>query len=131
MTDPVTPSELVEQFISMRREKKKYEDEFAEAIKLKYELPMADIEQKVLTLLNDMGLDSIKGRSGTAYRQVNTSVTIADGREFRRHIIGGELWDLVDWRANKTAVNDLVEQGEPLPPGINRSTFVKVGFRTT
>ena len=56
-------------------------------------------------------------------------MTIADGREFRRHVIGGEQWDLADWRANKTAVNDLVEQGEPLPPGINRSAFYKVGIR--
>lgn len=129
MTDVITPAQLIDQYISMRREKKKYEDEFAAAIKVKYEVPMAEIETKVLVLLNEMGLDSIKGDTGTAYKKVNTSVTIADGPTFRRHVIGLEAWDMINWVANKTAVNDLIEAGEPLPPGLNRSTFVNVGFR--
>jgi hypothetical protein len=60
---------------------------------------------------------------------LKVSVTTADVREFRRHIIGGEHWDLVDWRPSKTAINDLVDAGEPLPPGINRSTFVTANVR--
>ena len=37
-----------------------------------------------------------------------------------------EEWDLADWRANKTVVNDRVEDGEPIPPGVNRSAFYNI-----
>ena len=57
------------------------------------------------------------------------SVTTADAREFRRHVIGTESWDLADWRPNKTIVNEMVEQGLDVPPGVNRATFLTVGIR--
>jgi hypothetical protein len=118
-----TPAELVESYITMRNEKKRIEDEFKQGE------PMQKLEAQCLQLLNSMGVDSISGQSGTVYRKVNTSVTIADPSAFRRHVIGLEAWNLIDWRANKTAVNDLIDNGEPLPPGLNRTTFFDVGFR--
>jgi hypothetical protein len=54
------------------------------------------------------------------------SVTTADGAEFRRHVIGLEAWDLIDFRPNKTAVNDLVDNGDGVPPGLNYTTIYKV-----
>ena len=90
---------------------------------------MDSLEKALLNVLNSLGVDSIKSQRGTVYKKLTTSVTVGDAREFRRHVIGSEEWDLIDWRANKTAVNDLVEQGGELPPGINRSAFYSVGVR--
>jgi hypothetical protein len=59
-------------------------------------------------------------------KKLFSSVTTADGAEFRRHVIGLEAWDLADWKPNKTAIEELVENGEPLPPGVNRSTTWKI-----
>lgn len=123
------PADLVEQFIKLRDEKTKFTKLCEEQEKLLYTDRMEAIKVTLLDLLNKLGVDSIAGHTGTAYKSMSTSVTVADAREFRRHVIGGEHWDLIDWRANKTAINELVDQGEPLPPGINRSSFWNINVR--
>ncbi len=125
----VRPADLVEEYISLRDLKVKAKEAFDVFCKQNYTTRMEEIEQTLLVSLQAMGVDSVSGASGTAYRKVSTSVTIADAREFQRHVIGGENWDLIDWRANKTAVNDLVDKGEAVPPGINRSAMYTIGIR--
>lgn len=127
--EAIKPAQMVEEYIALRDGKKKAEDVFEEWCKANFGTRMLELEGHLLATLNTLGLDSLASPSGTAYKLVTTSVTVADAREFRRHVIGLEDWDLIDWRANKTAINDKVEKGEDLPPGINRTTFVKVGIR--
>jgi len=124
-----TPAEMVEEYITLRDGKKVAADKFSEWEDTNFNSRMKDLEIKLLDTLNKLGSDSISSKSGTVYKKVTTSVTVADGREFQKHVIDHAQWELIDWRANKTAVNDLVESGEPLPPGINRSAFVSVGIR--
>jgi hypothetical protein len=123
------PADLVEEFIRLRDERQQVEKGFEEEVKKRYGDRMEVIKVTLLDLLNKLGVDSIAGRTGTAFKSMTTSVTVADAREFRRHVIGGEHWDLIDWRANKTAVNELVDSGEPVPPGINRSSFWNINVR--
>jgi hypothetical protein len=129
MNVAVKPAELVEEYIHLRDLKAKAKETFAEFCHVNYNERMDAIEGELLNLLNAMGVDSLAGKTGTAYKNISTSVTIADAREFRRHVIGTEGWDLIDWRANKTAVNELVEQGEPVPPGVNRTAIYTIGIR--
>lgn len=129
MNVTVKPSELVEEYINLRDAKSKAKETFDIFCKQHFNDRMEQIEQNLLSVLTAMGVDSLAGSSGTAYRKISTSVTIADSREFQRHVIGGENWDLIDWRANKTAVNDLVEAGEAVPPGVNRSATYTIGIR--
>jgi len=129
MNITVKPADLVEEFIRLRDEKKRAEDTYKVWLDENYNNRMNEIELTLLDQLNQLGVDSVASKAGTAYKKLSTSVTTADGREFRRHIIGGELWDLIEFRPSKTAVNDLVEKGEPVPPGLNRSTFYSIGIR--
>jgi hypothetical protein len=124
-----TPAELIEDYIALRDQRTNADDKFKEFRKLHFDAPMEAIEVQLLDILNSLGVDSLAGGTGTAYKKISVSVTTADAREFRRHVIGDEQWDLVDWRPNKTAVNDLVEKGEPVPPGVNRSAFYTIGVR--
>ena len=128
-TAPDTPATMIEEYISLRDQLKVANDTFAGFVEEHYGKRMKELELALLDTLNKMGVDSLASSNGTAYKKLSTSVTIADARDFRRHVIGAEEWDLLDWRANKTAVNDRVEQGDPLPPGLNRSTFYSVGIR--
>jgi hypothetical protein len=104
--------------------KKKYEEETK---------PMKDaldqLNSALLTQLNATGQDSAKTPAGTAYRKRFTSATIADKEMFRRHVIGSEEWDLIDWRANKTAVAKCVEENGDPPPGVNFTQGFDVGVR--
>ena len=125
----VKPADLMDEYIGLRDQKSAAKKRFAEFCRDNYDDRMDAIEGILLNTLNAMGVDSLASDSGTAFKKISTSVTIADGREFRRHIIGGEHWDMIDWRANATAINDLVERGEPLPPGINRNATYVVQIR--
>src|SRR3982751_774705 len=58
------------------------------------------LNQFLLKALKATGQDSAKTKAGTAYRKSFVSVTVADKEAFRRHVIGTEDWDLIDWRAN-------------------------------
>jgi len=126
---PAKPAELIEEYIALRDRRDEAESAFKDWVRTNALDRMEEIENQLLDVLNQMGVDSIAGKSGTAYKNLTTSVTTADPREFRRHVIGEENWDLADWRPNKTAVNELVARGEPLPPGINRTATFKVGIR--
>lgn len=125
----IKPAALVTEYIQLRDAKKQFEELASEKAKELYGTRMEEIEAKLLDLLNTLGVDSIAGKGGTAYKKLSTSVTIADAREFRRHVIGNEAWDLADWRANKTTINEVVEAGGELPPGVNRTVFATIGIR--
>jgi hypothetical protein len=124
-----TPAQLIERYVKLRDEKKANEDRYATFMREHFGGPMEEIEMKLLDILNKTGGDNFASPAGTVYKTLKTSITVADGREFQRHIIGGELWDLIEWRPAKTAINDLIDNGEPLPPGLNRSVFATVNIR--
>jgi hypothetical protein len=124
-----TPAELVAEYVQLRDLRKAADERYAAWVKENYTLRMDAIELALLETLNALGSDSIASPAGTAYKKLSASVTIADAREFRRHVIGIEGWDLIDWRANKTTVQDLVKGGAEVPPGVNYSTRYTIGIR--
>lgn len=126
-----TPVDLIAEFIALRDGKKAADDTYKAWVEENYSNRMDHLEMKLLETLNAMGVQSLSGPdgTGTVYKKLTTSVTIADATEFRRHVIGVEAWDLIDWRANKTGVQELLDKNEPLPPGVNYSQFFTVGIR--
>jgi hypothetical protein len=122
------PSELIARYIELRSAKQAANKTYEQFCKEEFDDEMDNIEAQLLNTLNTLGTQSIKSKNGTAMKVHGSSVTTADGAEFRRHIIGLEAWDLVDWRPNKTAIDELIKT-EPLPPGLNRTTFINVRIR--
>lgn len=131
LTQGKTPADVIALYVQLRDGKKQAADVYDTWEKANFGGPMEHLERWLLDKLNELGVDSLSGPdgTGTAYKKLTTSVTVADQREFRRHVIGSEHWDLIDWRANKTAVTDGVEKGEGLPPGVNFNQFFTVGIR--
>lgn len=95
-----------------------------------YDKMIEMLETGFLRHLNDTKTDntSVKG-IGTLYRTTKRSATVADAAAFRRHVIGAEDWDIVDWRANAPAVQAFIEKNDTVPPGINFSTVSNVNVR--
>lgn len=130
MSEEKTPADLVAEYISLRNSKDAAKKKFDEWMKTNIGDRMVELEAILLSRLNDLGVDSIATKGvGTVYKKFNTSVTVSDASEFRRHVIGLEAWELIDWRANKTAIEELVSNDEMLPPGISRSGHYTVGIR--
>jgi len=128
-TPVIKPSELIAEYIQLRDYKDQAVEKFEAVLQENCTNRMKEIETLLLSQLAELGVDSLKGQTGTAFRKISVSATIADAREFRRHVIGTEQWDLANWSVNKTLLNELVEKGEPIPPGVNRSATYTISVR--
>jgi len=124
----LTIDQKVERYIKLRDRLKEADDAHKARTKTAREY-LETLEGLMLLELQQMGADKVGTPAGTVYRTVKKSATIADGAEFRSFVIGGELWDLVDWKANVTATAEFIEEHNAPPPGINYSTRLEVGVR--
>jgi hypothetical protein len=119
----------IAQFIRLRDKiaeiKKKHDEELKP-----YTEALLKLNSTLLEHLNENGGDSVTVRGvGTVYRSTKRSASIADGGEFRRFIIGGELWELVDWKANAPQIAEFIEKNKTVPPGVNLNSVVTIGVR--
>lgn len=128
---PVPPSnmnQLVDQYVKLRDKIKVADDAHKTKLKPAREY-LALLESKLMDQLNQIGGDSVKTPHGTAYRTTRRSATIADGKVFRDYVIANAEFDLVDWKANATAVDDHIKNNQVPPPGVNFVTAFTVGVR--
>lgn len=128
-----TPSKLdiskrVDQYVRLRDEIKRLDDEHKERMKGHREV-LEKLNNVLLSHLNDINGDSVRTDTGTVYRSAKKSASLADPDAFMRFVIGEQAWDLLDRKANVTAVADFIEENESPPPGVNFSTTFVVGVR--
>jgi hypothetical protein len=127
---PVTPADLIEEFIKLRDGKKAAEDKMKQWLDDHYNARMEQIEAHLMDSLNQLEADSVKTEHGTAFKRIETSVTVATPHDFQRHVIGTQQWELIDFRANKTAVKAFVEANDgALPPGVNMTQTTVLSVR--
>ena len=94
-----------------------------------YTQALDKLEAQMLQVLSDAGVESMKTSVGTAYRSERTSVTVADKSAFMDYIESNKAFDLLDVRANKTAVEGFMAENQDVPPGVNIRREVAVNFR--
>lgn len=123
------PVDLIAEYIALRDKKKAAEEQIKIWLNTQFNGRMDRIEVELLAFLNDAGSDSIKTGYGTAFKRTETSVTVADQKEFSRFVIGSQSWDLIDFRANKTGVKAFLEENQQLPPGVNHTTATVISVR--
>lgn len=111
-------NELVEKYIALRDRKAKFKAEY-DAKVAELDAVMDKIEAVLLKTFDDTGMDSVRTSAGTAYKSLRTSVTVADWDAYREHIIANGAWELLEKRANKTAVEQYKSANDDLPPGLN------------
>lgn len=124
------PGEMVEEYVRLRDAKRLAEA----AIKEDFTEPMEALAKQMREFIQVNELDGIRSKAGTAYLMTDVSVTIEDPEAFREYVIGGQEFDLVDWRASKKVIRALVEGDDEHPPqvpppGINYVTISKIGVR--
>lgn len=123
---PVDLNTRVGQFIKLRdlrtELKEKHKAELAPI-----EEAMEQLEQVLLSALNAQNASSVKTASGTVYKSLKESASMADPAAFWSYVIASGNFDLVDKKANVTAVKAHIEDpangGNP-PPGVNFSSVV-------
>lgn len=91
---------------------------------------MDKIEALFLKSLNEEGLTSKSCKGvGTAYITTRTSVTAADKEAFMGFIRDGGMWQLLEVRPAKAAVEEYVAANEELPPGLNMRREMAVNIQ--
>ncbi|MGYP004497440433 len=120
--------DIVAAYVRLRDQKAELKAQQAEAMK-PYDEALAKLEAEALQILSDTGVESMKTSAGTVYKSVATSATVQDKSAFMDYIREHLAFDLLDVRANKTAVQDFVTENQDTPPGVVIRREMKVGFR--
>lgn len=75
------------------------------------------------------GMKNLPTQHGTAYFRIKNSATVASREDFMSYVRESDNWDLVDARANASAVSSFIDtHGQP-PPGVNFTSVQLVSVR--
>lgn len=112
----------VDQFIWCRDEIERREKAFKLSL-AKIKEYKDKLEGAIGTHLTRSGAESIKTANGTCFLSSKSSATIGDKQIFKDYVVQHQQFDLIDWKANATAVKDYIKEHDGmLPPGVNFST---------
>lgn len=131
MTTPTKAPDMnvrVAQYVGLRDKIKALDDAHKEKMKPFREM-LETLGGVLLDHLKNISADSVATNSGTVYKTVKNSASIADGTAFWQYVSENEEWDLIDKKANVSAVLDFIEQHNSPPPGVNFSSMITVGVR--
>lgn len=119
---------LVDKYVQLRDKKSELDKQHKEHM-AKYNSAMKKLEEMLLDQLNDLGVESARTPSGTAYRSIRSSVKVDDRDAFISFVKDNDGWDFVESRPNKTAVESYLEEQQELPPGVSMSRQAVVNIR--
>ena len=93
------------------------------------EASLAKIEAALLQTLDGQGAQSIKTSEGTVYKTKRTSVTAAEWDTFLAWVQGNQLWNFLERRVSKSAVEEYRTEHNDIPPGVSIREEVTVNIR--
>jgi hypothetical protein len=126
----MSPSEMIDKYIKLRNVINKIKDDHKTQLE-PYTNVMNQLETEILRHLDDTNLQSISSPSGTAFKQIATSVVVKDWPQTLGYIQQYELWDLLEARVSKTAALEVVEETKKPIPGVQISQAVVVRVRVS
>lgn len=116
------------QFIAMRDKIKELDDRHNETLK-----PLRKIQEllagRIQAFMASNKLENLKTKAGTCYTTHRTTASLADPEAFMKYVIDHGQFELLDRRANSTAVKEFLQRNKALPPGCNLNTIETVGVR--
>jgi hypothetical protein len=115
-------------YVELRDQVTKLKAELKEKLK-PYNKGLEDLDAVLLKALQDQGAKSITTPSGTIYQRIERSASIKDKKAFSEFVKTNNLFDLIDWKANKVAVFNYLGDGNADVPGVNTSAFMTIGVR--
>jgi hypothetical protein len=118
----------VAQYVALRDKKKRMDDAHKEVLKPITEI-MEQLEGQLRAHMDETKSDAIKTASGTCYRTTKYHAALADSAAFQNFVKTTGAFDMLDWKANLTAVKDYVKENKALPPGVNLTSFETIGVR--
>lgn len=119
---------IVERYVQMRDRKAEMKAAY-EASVADLNTGMAKLENAIMATLNEQGVESVRTASGTAFKSVSNSATIADWDMYLAFVKENDRWDMLEKRCAKLAVEQYRAANDDLPPGVNWKSAVTVNVR--
>ena len=95
--------------------------------------PLLEIQEQLAgrlrAFLGAGNLESLKTEHGTCYTSTRYTASLADPDAFMNYVIKNQLFELLDRRANATAVKDFVKKNSQEPPGCHLNGIQTIGVR--
>jgi hypothetical protein len=118
----------VNQFVALRDLKDGIKARHKEELR-EVEAMLAQIEGIISSFMRDNKLENLRTKAGTCYTSTRFSAPLADPDLFMKYVIENKAFDLLDRRANVSAVKDFVEAHKTLPPGCNLNGVETLGVQ--
>ena len=109
---------LVERYLALRDKKTEYKAQYDAKVKA-IDLAMTKVENYLLKLMQELGVESIRTAVGTPYISRSSAASVSDWDAFLGFVRQNESWEMLERRANKTVVQQWREEHNDLPPGLN------------
>lgn len=77
----------------------------------------------LLKYLNDTGQRSAATAEGGCHKKTKVTYRVQDREAFKKHVIGGQAWEMIVWRANDAICEDYVQAHKDSPPGTVRNAI--------
>lgn len=126
----MTPAELIGSYLKLRDKKRMLEAQHKEAL-APFNEALYKIELALGQIMAETGLENLPGGGGTAYRTTHTRVTVDNWDLFVLWVAEQGAWHMLERRASKTAIEEVLEETKELPPGISISRETAVQVRKT
>lgn len=127
-TIPENIEKRIQQFVEIR--------DLMDALKEKHsrELkPLQELQEQLTGIIRSFmdahSLANVKTDAGTCYTTTRYTATVQDAEAFMQFVIRTQSWDLIERRANSTAVREYVKQFNNLPNGVNLTGLQQLGVR--
>lgn len=117
----------VEQFIKLRDHKAKAKKAFDESME-RINMAVTKLEGEILAGLQEIGAQNVKTEFGTAYINTQSSASVQDREVFEKWAQATGNTAVMDIRANKKAIRELLDEGVDVP-GVNYSETITIGVR--
>jgi hypothetical protein len=121
-------SEIISKYIQLRDKKAQMKAEYEGAV-APIQAALDKAEAAMLTVMQQQGVESFRTDAGTVYQSTRTSASVADWDSAFGFIQANNLWNMLEKRVSKSAVDEYVAQNNDLPPGINYRSEITVGVR--
>lgn len=119
----------VGQFVKLRDKKAEIEERHKEELK-PINTALELLKQELAKGLDALNVDSAKTACGTVSFSSKASAALADKSAFWTYVVTTGNFDLIDYKANVTAVKEHIEKNQgQAPPGVNFTVFRDVGVR--
>ena len=122
--------QLVAMYVKLRDAKATAVAAFKQKI-AKADEAMGKLEAQLLKNLDATGAESIRTQSGTAFKAVKTSATVADWDAMLAYILEHGLYNMLERRVSKKAVEEFKDENDDLPPGVSWREELTIQVRRT